>query len=202
MFPKGSKEFLALSKLNTPEKIQSFLDKIPFNHERGGETCMSPLRVLRERKAHCFEGALLACVCLILAGKEPIIVSLKAKKPDYDHIIIIFKENGYYGAMSKTNHAVLRYRDPVYRSVRELVMTFFHEYYFYTNGKKTLLGYTKPINVRRFGTKWITAEEDLWDMTTKVFFTPIISVVPPKNKKHLRKAHPFERKTLRVQEWK
>ncbi len=202
MFPKGSKEFLMLSKLNTPEKIQSFLDKIPFNHERGGETCMSPLRVLRERKAHCFEGALLACVCLMLGGREPFIVSLKAKKSDYDHIIILFKENGYYGAMSKTNHAVLRYRDPVYKTVRELVMTYFSEYFLYTNGEKTLLGYTKPINMKRFGTKWITAEEDLWEMTTKVFFTPVISVVPSKNKKHLRKAQSFERNVLKVQEWK
>lgn len=201
MFPNGSKEFSLLSKLNTPEKIQTFLEKIPFNFEKRGETCMSPLRVLRERKAHCIEGAFLACVCFILSGREPIIISLKVKKPDDDHILIIFKENGYYGALSKTNHPVLRYRDPVYKSIRELVMSFFHEYFLYSSGEKTLVGYTKPINMKRFGTKWIMAEEDLWDIAEKIYDAPVLEVVPPKNKRFLRKATVFERKSLDVEEW-
>jgi hypothetical protein len=201
MFPKGSKEYQVLKKLNTPEKIQTFLETIPFNHEKYGETCMSPLRVLREHKAHCIEGAFLACVCLMLSEKKPLIVSLKVEKPDVDHIIVIFKQNGHYGALSKTNHSVLRYRDPVYRTVRELVMTYFHEYFLYTTGKKTLLGYTKPINMRRFGTKWITSEEDLWDIAETIYDTPIVSVVPKKNQRHLRNAQPFERTTIAVPEW-
>ncbi len=202
MFPKDSKEFLILSKLNTPEKIQTFLEKIPSNAERGGETCMSPKRVLREHRAHCIEGAFLACVCLMLAGRKPLIVSLKVKKPDDDHIVILFKENGYYGALSKTNHPVLRYRDPVYRSVRELVMSYFHESFLYSTGEKTLVGYTKPINMKRFGMKWITAEEDLWDIAEKIYDTPVISIVPEKNKRHIRKAQPFDIQSLDVQEWK
>lgn len=202
MSPQDVKEFSVLKKYNTTEKIQSFLDTIPFNHEKRGETCMSPRRVLREHRAHCFEAALLACVCFMLSGKKPLIVSLKVRKPDDDHIIIIFKQNGYYGALSKTNHPVLRYRDPVYRTIRELVMSYFHEYFLFTNGTKSLLGYTKPINLKRFGTKWMTAEEDLWDMGKKIYYMPINKIVPSKNKRYLRKASAFERKSLDVQEWK
>jgi hypothetical protein len=202
MLKKGSKEYQILSKLNTPEKMQSFLEEIPFNHERNGETCMSVARILKERKAHCLEGAFVACACLLLAGEKPLIVSLKVKKPDDDHIIILFKRNGYYGALSKTNHPVLRYRDPVYRTVRELVMSYFHEYFLYTNGKKTLIGYTKPINLRRFGYGWITAENDQWDIAEKIFDTPTIPVIPQQNKNFIRNATPFEQKVLRTQEWK
>lgn len=202
MFLKDSKEYLLLSKLNTPDKIQTFLEKIPFNHEKKGETCMSAQSVLRENKAHCIEGAFLACTCLILSGRQPIIVSLKVRKPDDDHIIIIFKENGLYGALSKTNHPVLRYRDPIYRSIREMVMTYFHEYFLYTNGEKTLLGYTKPINMKRFGTAWITSEENMWEVAEKIYNMPIVPIVPDENKKHIRDATAFERKSLNVQEWK
>jgi hypothetical protein len=198
MFPKSSKQYKALARLNTPQKIQSFLDSIPFNDEENGETCMSAHRVLKEKKAHCLEGAFLACACLMVAGRKPIIVSLKAKKPDYDHIIILFKENGFFGALSKTGHPVLSYRDPVYKSVRELVMSYFHEYFLFKKGTKTLLGYTRPMHMSRFGTKWITAEEDLWDIATKIYYAPITKVVPPKNKRLIRKVPNAERKALDV----
>ncbi len=200
MFPKDSPEYRLLSKLDTPQKIQDFLDTIPMNHEKHGETCMSPRRVLEERTAHCIEGALLAGVCLSMHGKKPLIVNLKVETSDYDHIITIFKHNNHFGAISKTNHNVLRYRDPVYQSVRELVMSYFHEY-FLSTGKKTLLGYTKPINLMRFGTKWITADEDLWDIAEKIYDTPIISVIPSENRRFLRRAHPLERRVATIAEW-
>lgn len=202
MFPKHSKEYAIVARLDTPEKIQTFLEKIPFNHEKEGETCMSPRTVLQKRKAHCIEGAFLACVCLMVQGEKPHIVNLKVEEHDYDHIITIFKRNGYYGAISKTNHLVLRYRDPVYRSIRELVMTYYHEYFLTRNGKKTLLGYTKPINMRRFGSKWITAEENLWDIAEKIYDTPIIPIIPKKNKNLIRPAQPFERSGDTIVEWK
>ena len=195
------KEFIQLNKLNTGERIQTFLEKIPFNHEKNGETCMSPLRVLQERKAHCIEGALLAGVCLMLQGEKPLIVNLKVEKGDYDHIITLFRKNGYWGAISKTNHLVLRYRDPVYRTVRELVMSYFHEYFLTKNGKKTLIGYTKPINLNRFGTKWLTEEKDLWDIAETIYDMPIIAVVPTKNRKSVRIVPPFERKGDYITEW-
>jgi hypothetical protein len=164
---------------------------------------MSVASVLKNNKAHCLEGAFVACACLLLAGRKPLIVSLKVNDiHDDDHIIVLFSENGYYGALSKTNHAVLRYRDPVYQSVRELVMSYFHEYFLYKNGKKTLIGYTKPINMKLYGTTWITSEGDVFDIGNSIYKTPVISVIPPENKKYLRNATTFEREALDVQEWK
>ena len=144
---------------------------------------------------------MLACICLMIQGEKPLIVNLKVSSDDYDHIITIFKRNGYYGAISKTNHAVLRYRDPVYRSVRELVMSYFHEYFLTENGKKTLKGYSDPINMNRFGKKWITSEEDLWDIAAKIFDAPINEVVPKANRKYIREAQVFEQKIGSIKEW-
>lgn len=200
MFPHNSDEYKKLIRLNTPEKIQTYLEQIPMNFEEGGETCMSPRRVLRERKAHCIEGALLAGVCLMLQGEKPHIVNLKVMKNDVDHIITLFKRNGLYGAISKTNHCVLRYRDPVYKSIRELVMSYFHEYFLPQNGTKTLLGYTKPINLHRFGTKWITAEEDLWGIAECIYDTPTIPVIPKESKKSIRLATSFEQRIAGIPE--
>ena len=202
MFNIPQEEFKILKTLDTPQKIQSFLDELPFNYEKNGETCMAPLRVLSDRKAHCIEGAMLACVCLMIQGEKPHIVSLKVTPDDYDHIITIFKRNGYYGAISKTNHFVLRYRDPVYRSVRELVMSYFHEYFLVHNGKKTLLGYSNPINMNRFGKKWITADENLWKIAETIFDAPTHNVVPKENQKFIRAAQAFEREVCTIKEWK
>ncbi len=202
MFPRNSKELALLSTLNTPQKIQDFLDTLPINNEQKGETCMSPRRVLETRKAHCIEGALLAGVCLMLHGEKPLIVSLKVMKGDYDHIVTLFKRNGYYGAVSKTNHLALRYRDPIYRTVRELVLSYFHEYFLTKGGVKTLIGYSKPINLRRFGTQWVTATDNLWDIAEKIYDAPYTPIIPPKNKKYIRPAQIFERRVGDIKEWK
>lgn len=196
---KEDKQFL--KSLNTPAKIQDFLDSISFNLEESGETCMSPIRVLREKKAHCIEGGLLAGVCLWLNKKQPLLVSLKVKQSDYDHIIVLYKQNGYYGAISKTNHNVLRFRDPVYKNVRELVMSYFHEYFLVETGEKTLLGYTKPITIKKFGNEWITREDNLWDIAEAIYDTPIIEIVPKENKKSLRNAHEVEQEAAKTPEW-
>lgn len=194
-------EFEVLKTLNDPRSIQTFLDSLSMNHEKEGETCMSPLRVLQTRKAHCIEGALLAAVCLMIHAQKPLILNLKVHTDDVDHIVTLFKRNGYYGAISKTNHGVLRYRDPVYKSVRELVMSYFHEYFLSSNGKKTLLGYTRPTNVRTYGLGWITREDDLWDIAEAIYDMPIIDVVPHKNKKYIREATAFERQVASIPEW-
>lgn len=194
-------EFAILQKINTPQKIQTFLEEIPFNHEKSGETCMSPLRVLREGRAHCIEGAMLACVALMIHGEKPLIMNLKVETSDYDHIITLFKRNGYWGGISKTNHLVLRYRDPVYKTIRELAMSYFHEYFLSENGAKTMLGYTDPINMRRFGTQWMIAEGDLWDIAEVIYDTPYKVAVPQKNRNYVRIATPFERMGTDIQEW-
>jgi hypothetical protein len=157
-------EYHFLEKLNSPALIQNYLESIPFNHEDNGETCMSPRRVMREKKAHCLEGAMLACAAFSLQGRRPLIMSIKVTKDDYDHVVALYKENGYWGAVSKTNHTVLGFRDPVYKTVRELAMTYFHEYFLIKNGKKTMRGYSHPVSMNRFGKKWLTREDELFEI--------------------------------------
>lgn len=201
MFGLSSKELTTLKRLNTPAKIQDFLDSLPINYEKKGETCMSPRRVLRERKAHCIEGAFLACVALLLQNKKPLILNLKVAKGDYDHIVTLFKQNEYWGAISKTNHAVLRFRDPIYRTTRELALSYFHEYFLNSNGKKTLLGYSRPINLKKFGTKWITSEKDLWNIAEKVFDMKYSRFVPKVNERFIRRASMLERRAGMLVNW-
>ena len=164
---------------------------------------MSPCSVMENKKAHCIEGALLASVALWAHGRYPLIINLKVNDTsDYDHIITLYKENGYYGAISKTNHNVLRFRDPIYKTIRELVLSYFHEYFLTNNGKKTLLGYSRPINVKKFGIKWVTTKENLWDIAEKIYKSPVIKIVPEKNKKLIRRSTTVERKSAGIQEWK
>jgi hypothetical protein len=187
----NEREFL--TSLSTPQKIQKYLESIPFNHEEFYETCSSPRKTLLVKKAHCFEGALLACAALWLQGREPYIVSLRVTDKDYDHVIAIYKENGLFGAISKTNHAVLGYRDPVYKSIRELSMSYFHEYFLVTSGEKTMRGHSRLINLKRFGTSWITSNENLFTIAENVYDMPHTAIIPKGTEDLLRKATKFER---------
>lgn len=202
MFALTKQELKIFKKLNTPIKIQDFLDTMPVNWERKGETYMSPRRVLREKKMHCFEGALFAAVALWLNGEPPLVMDFQNKGDD-DHVIALYKRNGYWGAISKTNHSTLRYRDPVYKTLRELAMSYFHEYWNNKSGKKTLVAYSaKPFNLRRFGTKWITSEEDLDHMVNAVDDAPHDKIIPKKNQKFIRMADKMERRAGKIIEWK
>ena len=125
----SKKEIALFKKLKSPAKVQDVLNSIPANMERGGETCRSVLYALREKEVHCMDGALLGAFILSLHGFVPYIIHLGAKNPDQDHVFVPFKVGKNWGSISKTNHAVLRYREPVYRNPRELVMSFFHEYF-------------------------------------------------------------------------
>jgi hypothetical protein len=182
-------------------KVQDFLDAMPYNYEKDGETCMSPRRVLSSKKAHCMEGAMLAASALLLQGRNPLLLSLKVTDDDYYHAVALYKENGYWGAISKTNHAVLRFRDPIYKTIRELALSYFHEYYLGESGKKTLRGYSKPVSLNKFGKAWMTAEEDLWHVTEMIYDMPHISIIPKGNEKKIRKATAFERKVTDPMEW-
>jgi len=202
----GKKKFSAFTeaqlrlfkKLNTPRKIQDFLETIKANFEN---TNFSPKLVLENRKAHCFEGALLAAAILRFHGQKPLLVDLKTTAKDDYHVIAVFKENGHWGAVSKTNHGVLRYRDPVYRNVRELVMSFFNEY-FLDNGKKTLRSYSRPINLSKFDKfEWMTSEKNLEFIAESI---DNVSHLPILNKKMiygLRKADPLEIKISKFIQW-
>jgi hypothetical protein len=149
MFNFSKSELAILNKLSTPIKIQDFLDTIPINFEKKGETHMSPRRVLRENKAHCIEGALLAAVALWLHGHEPLLLDLKAHPHDDDHVVALYKINNLWGAISKSNHSTIRFRDPVYKTIRELALSYFHEYFEEKSGKKVLYSYSKPFNLKK-----------------------------------------------------
>lgn len=198
------KEYQALARLSTPIKIQDFLDSLPMNWEKKGDTQMSPRCVLRKKKAHCMEGALLAAAALWLHGEPPLIMNLSARqgRGDDDHVIALYRRGNRYGAISKTNHATIRFRDPVYRTPRELALSYFHEWFMNKTGEKTLECYSKPLDMRRFGTKWLTTEEDLWEVANALSERKHYFLVPRGNWRFVRKADPMELKAGRLIEWK
>jgi hypothetical protein len=171
-----SKEARLLRSLSTPWKIQKYLDGLSYNKEPNGETCRSPRRTIRDRTAHCFEAALLAAAALKINGKPPLILDLESVRDD-DHVITIFRVDRLWGAMAKSNYSGLGFREPVYRSLRELVMSYF-EHYYNLKGEKTLRGFSRPVNLSRFDhLHWITTEEDVWEIPeylTTISHTPIL----------------------------
>ncbi len=181
--------------------VQDFLDALPMNWEKSGETYMSPRRVLREGKAHCLEGALLAAAALWLNGEEPLVLDLKASGDD-DHVVALYKRNGCWGAISKTNHAALRFRDPVYKTIRELALSYFHEYFNNATRKKTLRGYGKPYNLKKLGTAWITAEEELFNIAEAIDNYPHFPIAAAKNIRLIRPADAMELRAGSIIEWK
>lgn len=152
---KDETEFL--KTLDNPDKIQGFLDALDYNPEY---ICRSPQLILRKRSAHCFEGALFAAAALRQNGYKPLLVDMKAFNDD-DHVIAVFKAEGYWGAIAKSNFTTLRYREPVYRNLRELIMSYF-DFYFNTNGDKSLRSYSLPLDLSCFDkNNWETTDEDL-----------------------------------------
>ncbi len=150
-------EFAALQRLTTPAKIQAFLNALPANHEVGGETILSVREVLRQRRAHCIEGAFVAACALWVHGEAPLVLHMACDASDYPHVVALFRRGGHWGALSKTNGAVLRFRDPVYRSLRELSLSYFHEYA-NRRGDKTLRSYSGAFDLRRLDpADWVTA---------------------------------------------
>ena len=193
------KEMALMKRLNTPAKVQDFLNKIPINKEKNGVgTAKSPVRVLRERSAHCIEGAILGAYILSLHGHKPLLMHLETTKSDFEHVIAPFKVGGLWGALSKTNHAVLRYRDPVYKSIRELAMSYFHEYTT-DSGTKTLRKYSDPLGLGEFEDGWELEENDLWGIDEELEKVRHHNIVP--KGLSLRKADPIERKAGKLVEW-
>lgn len=194
-------EYDTLKRLSTPIKIQNFLDSIPMNWEKKGETHYSPQQVLRKQKAHCIEGALLAATALWMQGEPPLLMDFCAIAPDEDHVVALYKRNGHWGLISKTNHPTIRFRDPVYRTPRELALSYFHEWFMNSNGEKTLESYSRPLNLKRFGTKWVASEEGLWYLDAILTTLPHYAVVPKGNERFIRKADSMELRAGRLVEW-
>lgn len=189
-------------KLSTPQKIQDYLDTLPINYEIGGETYMSPRRVLKAKTAHCFEGALFAAAALAYHGQQPLLMDLRTAHTYEDHVITLFKTNGLWGAISKTNHPILRYRDPVYRSPRELAVSYFHEYV-ESDGKKALREYSAPFDLTRLAPeRWVVADDDLHFLVERLDKSRHFPIAPKKALRALRNATAFERKAMDVVEWK
>lgn len=190
-----------LSRLKTPVAVQNFLNSIPINFERQGETCLSPRLVLQRKRAHCIEGAMLAALALRLRGYKPLLMDLKSVWHDDDHVVALFQERGCWGAISQTNHAVLRYREPIYRTLRELALSYFHEY-FTDDGKKTLRSYSRPVNLARFDKRgWMTSAKDVWYVPRYLDRVKHYPLVTRTQIKHLRLADKVERRAGQLLQW-
>jgi hypothetical protein len=165
-----------LDGLNSPIKIQSFLNTIPYSEDT---FYRCPLRVLRERKAHCFDGALFAAMALRRLGQPALILELVPNRRDDDHLVTLFKRSDHWGAVAQSNFSGLRYREPVYRSLRELVMSYFEDF-FNSAGEKTLVGYRGPINLRVFDRlNWMSNDAGLEKLSTDMDRYHIRPVITP-----------------------
>lgn len=191
-----------LARLSTPGKIQDYLDGLPINFEQNGETYFSPRRTIREGTAHCFEGALLAAAVLAWHGQKPLLLDLKTAESDTDHVVALFKRGAYWGAISKTNHPVLRWRDPVYASVRELAMSYFHEYFLSPSGAKTLRSFSRPFDLSRYKPeRWLIAEDDLHWLVEALDDAPHVPTTDTRALRALRKASRLEITASDLAEW-
>jgi hypothetical protein len=185
-------EYRKLRSLNTPQKIQAYLDDVPSNFEIGGETVLCVREVLRQRRAHCIEGAFLAACAFWLAGEPPLLMHLKAVN-DYHHVITLFRRGGHWGAVSKTNAVYLRYRDPIYRTPRELALSYMHEYA-NKRGQKTLRAFSDPLDLSRVETSlWVACDTDCWKIHDRLYYLPHTRLVTISQARKLRKFESFQR---------
>lgn len=196
-----SSEFAVLARLSTPQKIQAFLNAIPANHELGGETILSVREVLRQRRAHCIEGAFVAACALWLHGDPPLVMHLDCAASDYPHVLALFRRGGAWGAISKTNGAVLRFRDPVYRTLRELAMSYFHEYSD-RHGRKTLRSYSAAFDLRRIDPAlWVTRETACDEVNIRLAALRHYPLISARQERLLSPRDAFEREVAKVVEY-
>ncbi len=183
--------------LNTSKKIQDFINTLGKKPEGKKERIVrSPRVVLSTHTANCMEGALLAAAIFLYHGGKAYLLDLKVDEKnnnDVDHVVALFEKDRHYGAISKTSHAVLRYREPVYKTLRELALSYFHEYFTNRDGKKTLRSFSKPFDVKkRFGTRWITTEHDIFEIAVALDDSPHVEILTKEMERNLRLADPIE----------
>jgi len=187
----NKEEIEFLKTLNNPDKIQTFLDSLDYHP---GYECRSPRWVMKNRSAHCFEGALFAAAALQFIGYKPLIVDIKAVNDD-DHVIAVVRENGYWGAVAKSNFTSLRFREPVYRSLRELIMSYF-DFFFNVDGYKSLRSYSLPFNLNHFESRnWQTTDEDLEYIGDKI---ESLHHFPVATKKMVSKLYPASETVIKA----
>jgi hypothetical protein len=194
-------EFAVLRRLRTPEKIQHFLHALGQNFEVNGDTCKPVREVLRTRSAHCIEGAMLAACALWVHGEPPLLLDMRAVR-DYDHVVALFRRNGRWGAISKTNGIGLRGRDPVYRSLRELAISYFHEY---ANRRdhKTLREYSLPYDLRRDDPKiWVSGTKHVWTIADRLDDVRHFPLIERRHLKSVTRRDEFERRAGALQQYR
>jgi hypothetical protein len=180
------RELGRLRALRSPVGIQRALDRMPYHL---GETAWSPRRVLAEGTAHCLEGAVFAATALRVLGYPPLLLDLEAVQ-DSDHVLAVYRGDGHWGAIAKSNFSGLRFRAPVYRSLRELAMSYFEDY-INLRGDRTLRAYSRPVSLARFDRThpgWMTSDDDLWFIPEHLMDTPHTRILTP----------PLERSLTRV----
>ena len=180
-FGFSSSELRQLRALKTPVGIQKFLDNLLYNLRY---TARSPRRVLHDRTASCLEGGIFAAAALRVLGFSPLIFDLEAEQ-DTDHVLAIFKVRGHWGAVAKSNFTGCRYREPVYRSLRELAMSYFN-IYFNLRGERTLRRYSRPVNLTRFDHRnWMTTKKPIWFIAEYLCEIPHFPLLTPAMEKNL-----------------
>jgi hypothetical protein len=177
-------EHALLRRQSNPQKLQAFVNAIPINFEPDGDTCYTVRQVLRHRRAHCIEAALVAACALWLNGEPPLVFDLRAEG-DWDHVVALFRRGGFWGAIAKSNHLALRGRDPVYRSVRELALSYFHEYH-NDQGEKTLREYSRPFDLRTLDSSdWVSGEQGAWEAERRIDLSPHYRLFPRSQRRYL-----------------
>src|SRR6266513_4995150 len=183
-------ELRKLRALKTPAGVQRFLDSLPYHL---ADTAWSPRKVLQKKTAHCLEGAIFAAAALRVLGFPPLLWDLEAVN-DTDHVLAIFKLRGCWGAVAKSNFSGCRYREPVYRTLRELAMSYFN-IYFNLRGERTLRRYSRPVNLARFDhLNWMSTEKPIWFIAEYLCEIPHISLLTPAMEKNLTRV---DRRTVR-----
>jgi hypothetical protein len=174
-------ELRQLKALKSPEKIQDFLNKIPYHL---ADTCWSPRKVLQQKTAHCLEGAIFAACALRFHGFEPLILDLEAEA-DTDHVICVFRRNNAWGAIATSNYSGCRYRSSVYKSLRELALSYFEDY-FNLRRERSLRTFSKPVNLKKFDPQnWMSTEQDVWFIPEYLLEIPHTQLLSPAMKKNL-----------------
>ena len=186
-------EFAVLRRLDTPRKIQAFVYGLKQNFELGGETCLTVREVLRTRRAHCIEGAMLAACAFWMHGEPPLLLDMRAVR-DFDHVVALYRRHGLWGAISKTNGIFLRSRRSRYTGSRELAMSYFHEY---TNRRndKTLREYSVPFDLRRVDPRvWVNGDKGAWEVAAALDDIRHFRLVAGRHLRLVSGRDPFERR--------
>jgi hypothetical protein len=186
-------DYASLRRLDTPQKIQAFLLGLKQNFELDGDTCRPVGEVLRTRRAHCIEGAMLAACALWVHGEPALIMDMRAER-DYDHVVAVFRRHGRWGAISKTNGIGLRWRDPVYRTLRELAISYFHEYC-NRRDHKTLREYSVPYDLRRVDPAvWVNGKKNAWSVCEALDELRHFRLMTRRHIREVVRRDPFERR--------